>query len=369
MYIYVLYLCVLVFKDGFLAWNSWTPADTYFDWLPSVHNIETIPNTSTTFHWKMLSYNVGSLKDKARVPYLRQQLDHYGIILSGLQETRTNYDETFDSTHLRFIATADKGVGGCELWVSTTIPFHSQDQQDYYFERKQFQSVHTDPQILVVNCDLPTWKLTFAVAHAPHSGKGNRHVSDWWISLARILKQYSTGRYCILFIDANAQPTEDKPHVGENADTQTNVCGKAFNECLRSHNLFLPATYPDMHTGPHDTWQANTGHGQARIDFIALPLDWLHLGVQSHVNLNIDSGVAGLDHNAVQVSLTGIISQTSITKRKHPGLIATRLCRRRTHNGKNSSPNGQEFHGRLTLPRMPHWLKKNYTNDWNGISQ
>ena len=173
------------FKDGYLTWNSWMPATTYFDRLPGVYNIETTPGTSTTFHWRLLSYNVGSFKDKARVPYLRQQLDHYGVLLSGLQETRKNYGEIFDSTHFRFIATAEKGVGGCELWVSTTLPYHTQDNQELYFERRQFQTVHTDPQLLVVDCDLPIWKLTFAVAHAPHRGKGNSHVSDWWTYLEK----------------------------------------------------------------------------------------------------------------------------------------------------------------------------------------
>ena len=85
------------FQDGHLQWTPWTPATSAVDWLPRVHTTEVNDSTVLAFDWKFASYNVGSIKEPARVAYLRQQLQHCGYHITGLQESRCSYSEVIDT--------------------------------------------------------------------------------------------------------------------------------------------------------------------------------------------------------------------------------------------------------------------------------
>ena len=241
------------YKDGFLQWTNWKPAEKYFDWLPRITEPAFSTEATHSFNWKFIGYNVGSIKETARVPFLRQQLRFFNIHVAGLQETRSSYSEVVDTSHLRFISPASQGIGGCELWIATDIPVFYHDDELVYFSRKQFQVVFTDPQILIVNATIHNRAFTLVVAHAPHSGKGQVEVETWWKSYTKHVQAFSSGRQTVVFIDANAQPVCDPPHTGDLCASDTNYCGQVFNGFLRDCGLFLPSTFAQFHQGHHDT--------------------------------------------------------------------------------------------------------------------
>ena len=146
------------------------------------------------------------------------------------------------------------------------------------------------------------------VAHAPHSGKGPEEVQHWWKQLSKLIQRSGQNRHVVAFLDANAQPLQEEPYVGQTGDMTTNFCGHAFNELLRDCDLFLLSTFCHLHNGPLETWTANSGKTASRIDFIALSLHLRNLDLSSYVDFNLDSGVSGLDHNAATLRLRGVIA-------------------------------------------------------------
>ena len=297
---------VPTFTREALHWEHWQPPSEHLDWLPSIPQRTDTPQQTTHLQFTMASYNVGSLKEPAKAAYLRQQMQFYNIAVASLQETRASFDDVPDSNYYRFIAKSDKGIGGCELWVSATIPYTQKDEEGLCFRRQQFQVIHAEPQLLIIACDLHEQKLLFVVGHAPHQGHGMEQVSTWWTSLTHYLERHSNGRNILVCIDANARPEKMQPHVGPLGEHEGGPTGAAFTTFLQRHDLFLPSTFTEHHEGPSHTWCSNDAQKTARIDFIAIPLAWRHLALHSRVNHSLDSGIAGLDHKAVTLHIQGI---------------------------------------------------------------
>ena len=262
------------YEHGHYRWTMWKPPDPDLQWLPSIPLPKQCSDVALQLHLTFVTYNVGSLKEAAKSAYLRQQMQFFNIAIAGLQETRVSYDDVPDSNYMRFIAKSDQGVGGCELWVATGIPYNGSDQKIRFFQRKMFQVILASSQLLLVACDLEDQKLLFAVGHAPHQGRGKDVVRDWWSHLSKCLDEHSRSRHIIILIDANAQPETHPPNVGDLGDHDSNETARCFLELLQHHALFLPATFSDLHQGPQHTWCSNDAQYKARLDYVAIPLHW-----------------------------------------------------------------------------------------------
>ena len=292
------------FYGGSLHWDDVRQAE-YIPWLHLPTQVEPHRDNQTQVDFMMVSYNVSTLKQPARAANLRQQFHHYGIMLAGLQETRTKEDDIPDSTYyIRIIAAAQQGVGGCELWCARHLPFGCQGQEKIYITRDRLQVIYTDPQLLIVHIGLGAIPLLAVVAHAPHSGKGRKTQSEWWKALDRLLIKHGQGHHIVLFIDANATAARDPPHVGTLGAVEADGAAQDLGDLLRSHDLCLPIS-EIHHVGETHTWTSNDGVHSACIDYVAIPMTWMVFAISSRVHYNIDSGAGGIDHFAAGVHVQG----------------------------------------------------------------
>ena len=294
------------YEDRHFKWTMWRRPDMQLQWLPNIPPANCVTKDTSQLCCTIAGYNVGSLKEAAKSAYLRQQLQFYKIAIAALQETRVAYEDAPDSNYMRFIAKANSGIRGCELWISLTLPYNGSEQHPRYFQRKIFQALVAEPQLLLVACDVDELRLLFVTAHAPHQGTGHDKVSMWWENLSRLLSDYGRGRHIVLCIDANARPETTIPHVGHLGEHEGGLPAQCFVSLLQHHDLFLPSTYPDIHHGPVETWRSNDARYAARIDYIAVPLSWQPFAMRSQVHQHLDSGTAGLDHQAVTLQLNGV---------------------------------------------------------------
>ena len=128
-------------------------------------------------------------------------------------------------------------------------------------------------------------------------------MTNWWSSFAGLLQRYylQGQEVIIIGIDANAHFTEDvEPWIGGHGlEPTANLAASLFLDLLRQFDLFLPATYAQMHDGTTATWRVGTQAKESRCDYICLPLAWKNLQLTSLALPNLDAGMSSVDHMAV----------------------------------------------------------------------
>lgn len=161
---------------------------------------------------------------------------------------------------------------------------------------------------MIVRYEASGLRLSFVVAHAPHSGHQAKHIEEWWKRLQEQIGRFCMHTQCIVLIDANADVQEEAPFTGDLLHAhreKPRVGDRALMSLLRQHSLWAPASFSAHHHGQTTTWTANDATKAARSDFVLLPLEWWGFDVKSNNINHLDSGVGGLDHIAVGVTIRG----------------------------------------------------------------
>lgn len=278
-----------------LRWDSWNMHDA-------------AEQKAFQLHLNVATYNVGSIRDVNRSLYLREQADQAQIHVLGIQETRSNIQMPGDSNFIRLVSVAEDGQGGCELWLNNIRPFAHHGDIPLKFERNLIHVVCAEKEILIAKYNLPGLKISFIVAHAPHSGHNAQHITQWWRGLTEKIAQWCLHTHAVVMIDANSDVHGDPPYSGslQHSNRDLSRTGDhALAKMLQRHMLWAPSTFEDLHRGQTTTWTANDMTKNARNDFILLPLEWKEFEVGSYPILQLDSGVGGLDHTAVGVHIHG----------------------------------------------------------------
>ena len=325
----------LQFQRGKLCWTPLNLPKPELQWLKTSKVKRDDQHQHYTLRLRIGSYNVGSIKEKGRTALLREQAEHFGFHALGLQETRTSIDDPVQSNYARIISVAQQGIGGCELWLSTTLAYATAKQERSYFRRENAQVVYADSQLLLVVYHDHQLRLLFCVAHAPHSGQAPQTVQSWWANTTKQIQRYLQDNHLILLIDANADPPLHLPHVGALRPTERDKLRKgdtAFGTFLAQFGLLAPSTHQDYHYGEQITWISNDGSKTARDDYICIPVTWMEFALSSTVCQHMDSGVDGFDHLAVQLDVQGIL--LGPTESQQPTFDRTKIMKADKEAGK-----------------------------------
>ena len=286
---------------------------------------------------KIGTYNAQTLRDnggrqrKGRVATRRaieEQFHAGGFVCVGLQETRSK--TTGESSTCRyhvFAAAADEnGQGGCELWLSKSLPYAAANKQPCRCSLRSCTVLSCSHRHIIVKYEDNDWKCIFVVAHSPHSRAEEKVRATFWARLAKAVESYASWPI-VTMIDANAKVgAETGEEIGSyRADCPTEN-GIELEKYLRRTGCFLPATFeeddPEDDTG---TWHKNgVWH---RLDFIALPKSWFRADIVSGIAHDVDTLKQHLDHRPVfaKVMLSDVQKQLSVQE------IAKKVsCDRRT---------------------------------------
>ena len=269
-----------------------------------------------------MTYNVLSLVDDstfdqwgrrggAKSARMDHQMHANGIHVAGFQEARTDEGVSFTEHYKIFSAGSAVPAAarqyGCEIWFHRTKSWTR--DADISFQHSNVVVLHQDPRLLVVRLDNTLGCWVFLSGHAPYWGSADTHerVADWWKSLAKVCNQVPQHAKIIAFLDCNAtlgvNPSE---LVG---DWGAQKPGPATPHCemlLHSAQLACPATFANIHQGPHGTWRHPSGAWK-RIDHICVHKDLLAMAHKSYVWLSFDGGFTH-DHVPVVLELKGLIA-------------------------------------------------------------
>ena len=212
------------------------------------HHPSTQPVTLTTVDCVLATHNVLTLNDfskngkrippqpSARLLHLEAQWKQQRCALVGLQETRSYKEQCVNTKEgFVFITAANKGVGGCGLFVNTKQAYGQTLDGPLFFSRKHFTIVASEAGYLIVRVRATGLHVLVVVAHAPSLDKGESVRCTFWDLLTTLLQPYSNKKV-ILLVDAN--------DALDNATQES-----AFQDFVRRHKIFLPSCIPDLHQG------------------------------------------------------------------------------------------------------------------------
>ena len=175
----------------------------------------TQPVNLTTVDCVLATHNVLTLNDfsqngkrvppqpSARLLHLEAQWKQQRCALVGLQETRSYKEQCVNTKEgFVFITAANKGVGGCGLFVNTKQAYGQTLDGPLFFSRKHFAIVASEAEYLIVRVRATALHVLVVVAHAPSLDKGESVRCTFWELLTTLLQPYSNEKV-ILLADAN----------------------------------------------------------------------------------------------------------------------------------------------------------------------
>ena len=296
------------------------------------------PNTTpqlcpVAFQCKMATINVLALdrtdssaeigrRKGARTSRLDHQLNAAGLHIVGLQETRTS-EGVYRTDHYKILASGGDGPNamrsGCELWLHRTQPVMTTgNSQKIILADCHCTVVHADPRRLFVKLQHTGFSITAVVLHAPCLGKANGDaiapidiIRTWWTDTAAIWERAVQTQFTCVFVDANATLATActeffQMHQADSTTAQSQI----FESFLLDHSMYVPATFPALHTGPSYTWTHSSGR-RMRLDYVLLSWPLFHMVAKSHTWTDYDGTFSHEDHIPAVIHLEGWLADSA----------------------------------------------------------
>lgn len=207
-----------------------------------------------------------------------------------------------DGTFIRVCSAGLHGQGGVELWMRKSGAFKQTGFGPLSID--QLAVWHASSTVLGVNCAHPALTCTCVVIYGPQSGRPTDEIHLWWEDLLAELRQRPKGGPLVLLGDANAHVgSVVSEGIGDLAPEIEDPAGTSLRACCDEFGMVLPTTFHAFHQGDSSTY-IGPRHSSTRVDYIAVPLDWLP-GVEfTALCPELDLMTNGPDHVAVQMVLT-----------------------------------------------------------------
>ena len=188
-----------------------------------------------------------------------------------------------------------------------------------------------EPELLVVKYRSSFWTAIFVSAHAPNDMATDETKDAFWKGLQAKLERW-TAIPVFLCIDANARlGSTTSSAVGHFSPEGENDNGHRFHSLLLANRLFVPSTFENMVSQPHEeqgTWLAK--NGWKRIDYVAIPQQFADARLQTWVH-TFEKDVTKEDHRAVSIHLQATMMPFSKEAQyKHPMLPVNRQAMQTT---------------------------------------
>lgn len=298
------------------------------------------------------SLNVRSLKDNAkvseaeagRVPALRKQFEDMRLHVIAIQEAKSRAAGSIGSaTHFRLCSGPHLAPkGDIELWFSVTQPIAWTLEGPIRFDRDNVQIVNAQQRMMIASVRTRCINFDIVAVHAPCSVESDQQsletAQDFWKRLQELLDSRPAPRLPLLIVgDYNCRFGDiTSAAIGGHGPGTETLVSNAVHTLLLREQLCLPSTFAAKHSGSQFTWR-NTRAAASRIDFCAVPQEWLAGVFMSQVVSTIDVLQGTPDHSLVCVwqlqfpavqknerkrdanqSCTATISTTRTSKTRYP---------------------------------------------------
>eukprot|EP00438_Fugacium_kawagutii_P035546 Skav214502 [mRNA] locus=scaffold1011:346373:351469:+ [translate_table: standard] len=244
-----------------------------------------------------------------KLAYLTSQFDDQQLLLVGVQEARTPRGFFKSGDYLRLCSGAQQGTLGTELWISTKLPYGSRDGHPYRLRKEHFALVFAEPRRLLCRLEAPGLQLWIFVGHAPHTGKTQEEIAEWWDHTSALLLRHDVRGPLLALVDANAtMGLPDGIAVRQGGSTPS-ASTELFRDFLSTWELCIASSLGN-HAGTINTWTSPNGTYSRDLDHIAISSSLSGACTWSQVLQDVDITGGHVDHHAIAARLTWTTSTT-----------------------------------------------------------
>ena len=243
------------------------------------------------------------VQGRARMEMLQKQFAQEGYHLIGVQEARVRTEIKIEQDGFLVFSAPASAAGhyGCQLWISTTLPF---GPPGTCVKSQHCKLVAKDPRFLIIQIKAPFLRAIVISAHAPTSQASQDTISKWWHTLGQAIPTRLRQWPQILLVDANARVgSHPSLAVGPYQGDEQDGGGDELHGYLIANQLWLPATFEEQHEGEAGTWKHPKTEEWSRGDFIGLPRAWTFSRCRSFIETNVDLSLSREDHRPPAVHL------------------------------------------------------------------
>ena len=297
-------------RNGFLECNlTQVPQDLEAGREPSLNHTPEATDKPIQIDFTIATANVLTLHNDncrrqgtsiSRQFVIMQQFHEAGCVIVGIQETRHQHLVGTNNPwyHVLGHPASPQGQDGIQLWISSRLPLH---EAGPCIQKEHIRIVFACPTTLIVKINVGSWKCIIVTGRAPHSGKPRHEAISYWNRISDVLQRKAYGWPIFFCGDANAHVGEcPTTAIGDLAPAQENQAGEVFHHWLLAHNLKLPATFAESHSGSaHHSYYSPDGKHGTRIDYVAVPQEVSYEKLNSWIAEDIDLSVQRTDHHAV----------------------------------------------------------------------
>ena len=263
-------------------------------------------NVLTLLPGKEATQNCG-VGGPARLQSLLAQLHEADVSIFAFQETRLRSKLRLrnDDFFLFHSPANDKGHYGVLVGFSKDSSCVLDESQRAHpqgqFAENDFAVLAAEPRLLILRVSNAFLKCILIAAHAPHSGATDLEIDTYWQRVSNQVPAKYDQWPKLLLADANCRfgQTPNR-HIGSHGAEPHSGKGDAFEHFVAAQQLFLPATFADLHRGPTGTWKHTNGCW-TRNDIIGLPFDWPFSLCQSWTDVELDFSLTKDDHRPARV--------------------------------------------------------------------
>ena len=268
---------------------------------------------------------------------LQAQLEDAQVHVAFFQETRAKMSTSCDGRWLRFCAAAERGRGGCAIWINKAWKLG-----DCPIARHSCTVLLARADLLAVRLQFDGCSLLLANLHAPHSQHSSETIAAWWESATSQIRALLRGDCLIVGGDFNARVGPSSNCTGSHGPDFFDSAGTLASLFCMEHGFCLANTYEDV-MGAHrpETWR------DRRLDYVAVPTSCL--GSCKIVDLEFDLLNPHEDHSALCLDFSVWGSLPAAAPRACPG-SATRF---RAAAGRDPDIALETLHG--SASRGPSW--------------
>ncbi|CAE7596336.1 unnamed protein product, partial [Symbiodinium sp. CCMP2456] len=240
---------------------------------------------------------------KGKHKYLDEQFNDSDYQILFFQETKDKGGVVESGNYLRMATSAAKHWG-VAIWIHRKQGLMTIGDKALCVDESDVKICKQGPRILVVEVNKCGLRCILISAHIPHATKKVERV-EFLCELHQCLRAAGKADIVIGGIDSNSRPPTGFAQVtGLLEFGESDPEGEQFTTMLDACNLWLPATYRELHPGSSATFRHPTSNLH-RIDFLALGGRTHPDGIRSFVDEAIDVGSVRDDHFVVGLDLGG----------------------------------------------------------------
>ncbi|OLQ02300.1 hypothetical protein AK812_SmicGene14861 [Symbiodinium microadriaticum] len=265
------------------------------------HNRLGRTSRGSTFSTKCATINVQGLRAKSK--FLADQFEAGGYRVLFLQETKTTGGLWTPGTYMRFSTDSQKHWGTA-IWLHRRLGFLDVNGRALEVDEHDVTIKAKEPRLLILEIVKGGMRCVLFSAHVPHHDKGEERVT-FLNALQQKLQAIGKADLIIGGMDGNGRvPCNIHPSTGSLEYGEPDEAGAHLVELLVASNLWIPATFEELHCGPSETFCHANGQYH-RIDYVVVGGSSWVSQLRSYTDHDIDLAAARDDHYVTSVDMVG----------------------------------------------------------------